>query len=63
MIFRSQEDETNFQASQEEDKSQIKMLIKGVPAVAQQAVNPTSIHEVSNSILGLTQWVKDPVLP
>ena len=35
----------------------------GVPVVAQQVKNPTSIHEDVGSIPGLTQWVKNPELP
>ena len=34
----------------------------GVPIVAQQAKNPTSIQEDVGSIPGLAQWIKAPVL-
>ena len=34
----------------------------GVPVVAQQVKNPTSIYEDAGLIPGLAQWTKDPVL-
>ena len=43
--------------------SRVKYLIEsvflGVPTVAQQVKNPTSIHEDVGSIPGLAQWVED----
>ena len=35
----------------------------GVPVVAKQVINPTSIHEDEGSVPGLTQCVKDLALP
>ena len=35
----------------------------GVPVVVQWLLNLTRNHEVGGWIPGLTQWVKDPVLP
>ena len=41
----------------------LKILLSGVPVVAQQLMNPTSIHEDIGWIPGLTQRVKDLAFP
>ena len=42
--------------------TQIKKPRVGILIVAQWLMNSTSIHEDTGSILGLSQWVKDPAL-
>ena len=43
-------------------KGVLKRVVWGVPIVAQQLKNLTSIHEDTGLIPGLAQWIKDPVL-
>jgi len=40
-----------------------KLVLGGVPVVAQWLTNPTRNHEVAGSVPALAQWVNNPALP
>ena len=52
----------DYAANTPVDKRVLEKYNEGVPFVAQQLRNPTSIHEDMGLIPGLALWVKDPVL-
>ena len=53
----------NNQWVKEEIMREITKYFEGVPFVAPQVKNLTSVHEDVGLIPALTQWVKDPMLP
>ena len=56
---------TNFEEIKPENMHVLNKILsnQGVPIVAQQVTNLTSIHEDAGSTLCLIQWIKNPELP
>ena len=52
-----------LQNQQNSSKDVVQNIIyRGVPVVAQQLMNPTSLHKEAGPISGLVQWVEDLAL-
>ena len=49
--------------SKPQSKILLKVCLIPKPGMAKQLTNPASIHEVTGLIPGLSQWVKDLVMP
>ena len=58
---RKKTNELNMQLMKLEKEQQQKYK-EGSSCHGSVVMNPTSIHEDTGSILGLTQWIKDPAL-
>ena len=48
---------------EDDDLNFLKLMVEGVPVVAQWLTNPTGNHEVAGLVPALAQWVNDPALP